>query len=130
MAKNDSTATDTIKLPEKNRRILAKDLRNRAAIVIVSGPSFGASYVIKRYATLIGRLKKCDITLDDPSISKVHCTIVMDDDGECSVDDMVSTNTTYVNGRQIRRSRKLLAGDTLIVGKTVMVFLESMASPE
>lgn len=130
MTKQESEQlSDTLQLPDRNRRRLSKDLENRAAIVIVSGKEFGSTYVIQRYATLIGRLKKCDITLEDQSISKVHCTIVMDDNGVCSVDDLVSTNPTYLNGKKIRRRKPLSAGDTLIVGKTVMMFLESIESP-
>lgn len=131
MAKTNASdqLPDTLQLPEKNRRRLAKSLQNRAAIVILSGSEFGKTYVIKRYATLIGRLKKCDITLDDQTISKVHCTIVMDDEGICTVDDMVPTNTTFLNGKRLRRPKVLAAGDTLIVGNTVMIFLECVESP-
>jgi predicted component of type VI protein secretion system len=126
----DELSVDTLQLPQRSQRRPAKDLRDRAALVILSGKHFGTSFVFKRYATLIGRLKKCDVTLEDPSISKVHCTIVMDDEGRCVIDDMVSTNTTYVNGKRIRRGRTLNAGDTIIVGNTVLVFLESIAAPE
>jgi len=68
--------------------------------------------LIIREVTLVGRKGgECDIALEHPSISKLHCAIARTD-GLLFVRDLGSTNGTKVNGQKVIRGA-LLPGDEL-----------------
>jgi pSer/pThr/pTyr-binding forkhead associated (FHA) protein len=63
---------------------------------------------------LIGRSPRCDLVLDDPTVSRRHAELVPADDGWI-VSDLSSTNGTRVNGWRIRRAAIAL-DDELMLG--------------
>lgn len=65
--------------------------------------------------TLVGSRRDCDLPLNDPDVSTVHCAIVHTGDGFI-VRDLCSRNGTFVNGESVRSAR-LRPGDTLRVAK-------------
>lgn len=68
----------------------------------------------------IGRLPECNITLNDPNVSRHHAEIRPQGDGFVVV-DLGSTNGVKVNG--VKVSQQLLAdGDQLTIGNTRMQF--------
>jgi len=67
--------------------------------------------------TTIGR-EGCDITLPDPDVSRRHAAIQIMA-GELSIEDLGSTNGTFVNGEQIMERRTLRGGDEVRIGSTV-----------
>jgi two-component system cell cycle response regulator len=69
---------------------------------------------------LIGRGSDCDIRLDDVSVSRRHARLTTTVDG-WSVDDLESTNWTYVNHVCVGRSA-LRDADVLTIGKVVLRF--------
>lgn len=67
---------------------------------------------LTRDITLVGRKRELsDLTIDKPSISKLHCLVVKTD-GLLFVRDLGSTNGTKVNGQRVTRGA-LLPGDEL-----------------
>ena len=72
--------------------------------------------LIIREVTLVGRKGgECDIALEHPSISKLHCAVLVAD-GLLVVRDLGSTNGTRVNGQRVRRGT-LLPNDHLALAK-------------
>jgi predicted component of type VI protein secretion system len=67
--------------------------------------------------TTIGR-EGCDITITDPDVSRRHAAIQIMA-GELSIEDLGSTNGTFVNGEQIMERRTLRGGDEVRIGSTV-----------
>jgi pSer/pThr/pTyr-binding forkhead associated (FHA) protein len=67
--------------------------------------------------TTIGR-EGCDITLSDPDVSRRHAAVQIMA-GELSIEDLGSTNGTFVNGEQIAERRTLRGGDEVRIGSTV-----------
>jgi hypothetical protein len=49
----------------------------------------------------VGRTKENDLSIDDPSISKYHASLMLDAQGILHVADTGSTNGTFVNGERI-----------------------------
>jgi putative nucleotidyltransferase with HDIG domain len=66
----------------------------------------------------IGRTAQCDIHLDDPSVSRRHCSITASD-GTLRVRDLDSANGTYVNERAIREGTAR-PGDVIRLGAAVL----------
>jgi predicted component of type VI protein secretion system len=70
----------------------------------------------------IGRGKANDIVLDDNQVSTNHCELVLEN-GEIRINDLRSTNGTWVNGVTIYGSRKLETGDVLTIGRVKLRIL-------
>lgn len=64
----------------------------------------------------VGRASLSDFVLDAALVSRVHCRLTHAETGELVVEDLDSTNGTFVNDQRIRRA-VLTAGDRLRVGR-------------
>lgn len=69
---------------------------------------------------LLGRLLKCDIALEDPSISSQHARLKLKD-GQLRVVDMGSTNGTRLNYSLLTTPAYLQDGDTVEFGNLTFV---------
>jgi pSer/pThr/pTyr-binding forkhead associated (FHA) protein len=67
-------------------------------------------------AKTIGRAVRSDFVLDAAMVSRVHCRLVASSGGELEVEDLDSTNGTFVNDQRVRRA-VLSAGDRLRIGR-------------
>jgi pSer/pThr/pTyr-binding forkhead associated (FHA) protein len=63
----------------------------------------------------VGRAVRADFIVDAALVSKVHCRLVSNADGRLEVEDLKSTNGTFVNDRRITRA-VLAPGDRLRIG--------------
>jgi len=70
----------------------------------------------ERSLKTVGRAPRADFVVDAPLVSRLHCRLSIDVDNGLDVEDLGSTNGTFVNGRKVRRA-PLRAGDTLKVGR-------------
>jgi pSer/pThr/pTyr-binding forkhead associated (FHA) protein len=76
-------------------------------------------YAVEKTVT-IGRLSDNVVVLDHPSVSSHHACVFSDGE-QCIVEDLQSTNGTFVNGRRVAR-RTLRNGDVVLVGKHKIKF--------
>ena len=67
----------------------------------------------------VGRADGCRIRLDDSFTSQLHAR-VFSRDGQFFVEDLGSTNGTFVNGSKIASPTPLRRGDRLKIGKTTL----------
>jgi hypothetical protein len=74
--------------------------------------------VIGRQVEGAGRLA------DDEEISRLHARLKLDAAGLCTIEDLGSTNGTYVNGAQISGPKTIAEGDRIEVGGTTLVLRE------
>ncbi|MBN2545238.1 MAG: FHA domain-containing protein, partial [Spirochaetes bacterium] len=86
---NEMNKNSTIS-SEKNRVKPTSLLLNKAVLLILSSNFLGKTFVVNKQETVIGRQDTCDIVINDPLISKVHCRIIRDDDGKFYLEDMGS----------------------------------------
>ncbi len=63
----------------------------------------------------IGRSPRADFVVDSPLLSRVHCRVSAADAG-LAVEDLQSTNGTYVNSKRVEQSQ-LRNGDRLRLGR-------------
>ena len=90
--------------------------------------------LLKEYAVgvglTIGRLPDNSVIIDNPAVSGHHAR-VFSESGAVILEDLNSTNGTFVNGKPTTR-QVLRSGDVLLVGKHQLVFEHTMewsASP-
>lgn len=92
-----------------------------AALVIRQGPQAGMSFPLLGNQVIIGREESIDITLQDPEASRRHARISWQM-GQFVIEDMGSTNGTFINGVQITTPQTLNPGDSVGIGQTALVF--------
>jgi pSer/pThr/pTyr-binding forkhead associated (FHA) protein len=99
-------------------------LRSRAGPatrLVVDKPSTqrGTSFDIGPEVT-VGRAAGCHIALpDDTFVSQLHAR-VFERSGQVYVEDLGSTNGTYVNGHRVSAPTPMHKGDSLQVGSTIL----------
>jgi hypothetical protein len=99
----------------------ALGLEGPALVVRAGGGRAGESFRPAGERTRIGRSPDCDIFLDDVTVSRNHAVLI-EENGQFSVEDQGSLNGTFVNRRRIDRA-PLREGDELQVGKYRMTFI-------
>jgi pSer/pThr/pTyr-binding forkhead associated (FHA) protein len=88
-----------------------------------AGPAGRVQCETSQPVTLIGSRRDCQLPLNDPNVSKVHCAVVHTGRA-LVVCDLCSRSGTFLNGRPIRVSA-LASGDHLRVG-AIEIAIESL----
>ena len=114
-----SSVAEPVEAPNPGRsRRAGPDLRAgvapRLEVVAAMGHEPGTSFDVGEGATL-GRSNGADIRVDDPFASSAHARIFPRGDF-MYVEDMGSTNGTYLNGRQLRQAQRLRMADVIRIG--------------
>ena len=98
----------------------------RFEFVVRSGKEVGRTVAVNSGQTIsLGRLKGCDVVVDDEAASRRHCTITARED-VCVVSDLQSANGTFVNEKRIA-SAELHRGDKIRIGSTVIELIDAAA---
>jgi hypothetical protein len=97
-----------------------------AYVVAVNGGQAGHSYPLDRGSVVLGRAEEADIPLLHPSVSERHARIV-NAGRSYEIEDLGSTNGTYVGGRRVTRAT-LHPGDRVILGGVELAFLSDRSS--
>jgi diguanylate cyclase (GGDEF)-like protein len=93
----------------------------RACLVVIYGPELGRRCALSLEPFEIGRSSKCDLPIDQESISRQHVRIVFEQ-GAHMVSDLGSTNGTWVNEARVQKSA-LRDGDQLKVGRSILKYM-------
>jgi pSer/pThr/pTyr-binding forkhead associated (FHA) protein len=96
-----------------------KSKRTARRVAVIEGDSHKGKSFDLGDELVIGRSEKCHLVLDDTYVSQVHARIFAKDD-TFMVEDMGSTNGTYLNRRRISAPTELQKGDQVKIGKTVL----------
>jgi hypothetical protein len=88
-------------------------------VVIKPKERKGAAFAISNEIT-IGRAPNCTIMIpDDTYVSQLHARIFRTADGAV-VEDLGSTNGSYLNGARVATAQQISKGDRLQIGSTIM----------
>ncbi len=86
---------------------------------ILSGPGAGAAAPVVGGSATIGREPECDLQVLDSEVSRRHAKITVRD-GVATIDDLGSSNGTYVNGERTLTSYKLAPEDRIQIGEATL----------
>ncbi|HET6582208.1 MAG TPA: FHA domain-containing protein [Nannocystaceae bacterium] len=92
---------------------------------VLGGSASGRVFPVHATAT-IGRESTCDLVLDDEGLSRVHARVSIE--GGLHLEDLGSTNGTYVNGNRIQKVA-LREGDRVQFGPQVLVRVSYWSQP-
>ena len=104
------------------KRRLPRPVRTQnesAALGVTAGGLAGTSLRLKPGGTLIGRNPECALVLDDDYASGRHCRVFHDGSGWV-VEDLGSTNGTFVGNRPITEPTPISPGGSIRIGRTVI----------
>ncbi len=93
-----------------------------ACLLVVGGDLNGSIFDLHPGETVVGRNPDCNISLDFSGISRKHFTIKLQDDSAV-VEDLGSSNGTYLNNQKIEGSVTLKRADIIKIGAIAMKYL-------
>ena len=79
---------------------------------------------------VIGRDEGADLTLDDDQLSRRHARIAVAQNGAVVLDDLRSTNGTFVDGARVQAAVTLRGGERIEVGSTSLVYSVTRSLPD
>ena len=74
----------------------------------------------------MGRAPRADFVVDAALVSRVHCRFTLKSTNELELEDLGSTNGTFVNGKKVKKT-VLANGDKLTVGRVLFVVNSEVA---
>jgi pSer/pThr/pTyr-binding forkhead associated (FHA) protein len=89
------------------------------SLVVTAGSLTGTSLPLRESGTVIGRNPECALVLDDDFASGRHARI-FHREGAWFVEDLGSTNGTFLGAERLTGPVRVEAGSTLRIGKTVI----------
>ena len=87
-----------------------------------SNPSQNLKLFLNKGKNIIGRSDSVDIFLDDVTVSRKHCCIVINENN-LIIEDFDSTNGIYLNHNLITNNEILKPGDKIQIGKYLFILV-------
>mgnify|MGYP001187429407 FL=1 len=117
--------TQTTLITKVGPRLLSDD-EGESCLVIIYGPGLGRRIPLLAAETVVGRDPACNLVVPLDNVSRRHC-ILRARDGGVYVEDLGSTNGTWVNEVEVARGEQvaLRSGDLLKVGGCILKFLQA-----
>ena len=93
-------------------------------LVVLESPALrpGSEHVLDSTALTLGRASENDVALADDDFASAHHARVEPRRDGVWIEDVGSTNGTYVNGVRLKRPQKLAPGDVVRIGETDLRF--------
>lgn len=96
-------------------------------LIVRRGPRPNETYELNQGVITLGRDITNDIVINDPEVSRHHCRLTQGGGGY-TLEDLGSTNGTFVNGQRLTGARQLQPGDMIGLGETVTLAYEGAAA--
>lgn len=97
-------------------------------LIVRTGPNPGTVTELTKEVSLIGRDVTNDVVIGDAEVSRQHARITRTPGGYV-LEDLGSTNGTFVNGERLTTPRVLNPGDLIALGETVTLTFDA-TTPE
>ena len=94
--------------------------------VMRSGPTPGATFSLEGDQLVIGRDSSSAIAINDAEVSRKHARLTFQG-GKYVIEDLGSTNGTFVNGQRLVSPVVLKSGDVVSLGEQIVLMYEALA---
>jgi pSer/pThr/pTyr-binding forkhead associated (FHA) protein len=101
-------------------------MQMKFSLKVQSGPEMGKELPLEKPELTLGRDPANDLVIADPEVSRRHARLVLSGD-HFSIEDLGSTNGTFLQGQQIHGLTPLNSRDLIVIGERVILLYE--ASP-
>src|SRR3954470_21732981 len=98
-----------------------------ATLRLVEGPDAGRTLSLSA-SGIVGRDSGTEFAIADTELSRRHARLVVEG-GDVTIEDLGSTNGTFVNGRPVAGPQRLEPGDRIGLGSTVMGLVADAEPP-
>ena len=115
----DDQTDETVIITDVPAALAAAADRRRACLVVVAGGGVGEVFVVDR-PLVVGRGLDADLRVQDTGISRRHARF-LPDAGQVVVEDLGSTNGTFVNGHRVGGRHVLADADKLQFGTSTVL---------
>jgi predicted component of type VI protein secretion system len=95
-------------------------------MIVRSGPNPGTVFDLTKEVTMIGRDVTNEIVVGDAEVSRQHARLTRTPGGYV-LEDLGSTNGSFVNGERLMAPRVLNPGDLVAFGETVSLMFDALA---
>jgi len=95
-------------------------------LLVQQGPQAGQAFALNKPIITIGREAGNDIVLEGPQVSRYHTRLTLQG-GVYVVEDMGSTNGTFLNGQRVLRPTPITPGDMIGVGEGILLKVQEVA---
>lgn len=96
--------------------------------VMRAGPTPGKAFPLEGAEIVLGRDPACTICINDSQVSRRHARLVLSGTGYV-LQDLGSTNGTFVNGQRVTGEHPLSAGELVALGENVVLVYEAAFDP-
>ncbi|RPJ18571.1 MAG: FHA domain-containing protein [Chloroflexi bacterium] len=94
-------------------------------LIMRSGPTPGAAFTLEGDQLTIGRDSTNEIVINDAEVSRRHARLTFQG-GKYVLEDLGSTNGTFVNGQRLAGPRVLKAGEVVSFGEQIVLVFEAI----
>ena len=95
--------------------------------VMRSGPTPGAIFPLEGDQLIIGRDAATSVAISDAEVSRKHARLNFQG-GKYVIEDLGSTNGTFVNGQRLSGATVLKSGDVVSLGEQIVLMYEGLSS--
>jgi predicted component of type VI protein secretion system len=89
-------------------------------LVVKSGDDINKIYLLDKEKNMIGRDPKSDFVIDDIEISRNHLEVIKKEN-TVFLEDLNSTNGTFLNGKRLEKTTEVADGDLISLGKNIVL---------
>ncbi len=93
-------------------------------MIVRTGPNPGTVFELTKEVSLIGRDVTNDVVVGDAEVSRQHSRLTRTPGGYV-LEDLGSTNGTFVNGERLVAPRVMNPGDLVALGETVSITVDA-----
>ena len=99
-------------------------VRRNFKLIVKAGPSKAREFELTKRETILGRDPAADVVLPSSSVSRQHARITRAADGYV-LEDLGSSNGTFINGRRVTGPSRLTAEDEIGLGQAVKLIWQA-----
>ena len=123
-----ATNADDDRIDDRTTLVVTSTARRSGAgdehvhyLVVTEGAEHGRIIELGAEPITIGRTPPCEIVLRDVELSRSHCRVHLQED-MISVEDLESTNGTFIDGRRVDGTATLREGGYLQIGRHLLKY--------
>src|SRR5512147_592856 len=115
---------ETFTLRENRCFLQGEIMASQFQLIMRSGPTPGAAFTLEGDQLTIGRDSTNEIVINDAEVSRRHARLTFQG-GKYVLEDLGSTNGTFVNGQRLAGPRVLKPGEVVQFGEQIMLVFEA-----